>query len=86
MYRRATRDVLTYQRNRSAFARQDKRQGAASHLADDNHDLALAGSLFDRATVRTIGFAVYRFDLAAEISAVYVTLAAQLGLIGIVNL
>jgi hypothetical protein len=46
--------MQTYQRNGGAFARHDKRQGAAPHFSDDNHDLALAGLLLGEPAIDTL--------------------------------
>jgi len=50
--------MLADQRNRSAFARYYKRQGAAHNLAGDDHDLALAGLRFGSATIDSLSLLV----------------------------
>jgi hypothetical protein len=78
--------VLADQRDCLALARHNGRQGTAPNLAGDNHDLALARLFLSEPPVFAIGLSVLRFDVPAEIGTVDLDLAAQFGLVLIVNL
>src|ERR1700730_13342199 len=79
-------NMLAYQRHCVALARHDKRQGATHDLASDNYDLAPAGLFLGEPASTAIRLAVLGFDVAAEIGAVDLYRAGQLGLVGIVDL
>jgi hypothetical protein len=82
----AAGDVLAYQRDCVALTGHDKRQCAAHNFASDNYDLALAGLFLGEPAVNAIGFPILRLDVPAEIGAVDLYGAGQIGLVRIVNL
>jgi hypothetical protein len=61
-----------------AFPVNHGRNGSTVALADDDHDLPLAGALLSQSAVTAISAAVLFFDVAAEIRAINLDFARQL--------